>query len=159
MKEFTNLDDLFDYIQEGINETLQDEDILSEIKTDIREFIIDNMYKFKPYEYIRTKEFINSLTVETDVDADGLLEIKIYFDTNKIYAHPSPNGTKWNQHADIYMNDVSELIPLWIEEGTGKEGFNLYPRPPLHSLKMYKRLHGNDFKISFENKLKKNLKG
>ncbi|WP_321132700.1 hypothetical protein [Virgibacillus sp. M23] len=39
-------------------------------------------------------------------------------DTDKINAYRTGDG-EWNQHGDIqYIQDVSEYIPLWVEEGT-----------------------------------------
>lgn len=70
------------------------------------------------YAYERTFDLLNSVTIGNFKLGTKYATFEIYMDSEKI----SPNETDedyWNQHADVdYQQDVSECIPMWIEEGT-----------------------------------------
>lgn len=125
MIKFDNIKDLEKYLK-GVSTSILKNEIVEVAKRVIEKYIYENVYQYQPKEYTRTYELWDSLTV-SDVFTDdrGRTSIKIYFDTNKIKPHMVTDN--WNQHADIYDNDTSKYIPLWVEEGA--EG-SLWDRQP-----------------------------
>lgn len=131
--KFSNYNDLFKYINRQIAIGLQKTSY--EVEKIIKKYIMEKLYNsYQPFQYGRTYDFINSLKVDK-VKFDGNEHhVKIYYDTSRII----PNYTKgmfYNPHTDYKGNPTNELIPLWIEEGTKKDGKNFFPRTGLYSMK------------------------
>jgi hypothetical protein len=70
-----------------------------------------------PTSYDRTWELLNSVTVGNISVGTKYVTFEIFMDTDKINAY-AKNDDNWNQHASVDPIDVSEYIPLWVEEGT-----------------------------------------
>lgn len=91
----------------------------------IDDYVLENLYaKYQPTNYIRTYDYINSLTIGDVQKVANGYEIMIFFDSTKIRSHQSPIG-EWNQHMSTNKNNsstwhgqsINELIPIWIEYG------------------------------------------
>lgn len=115
-------------------------DVLESIKGEItetcvnvvREQIMERVYRaYIPNgenSYDRTFELLDSVTVGNFKMGTKYAEFEIFMDTGKINPYVQ-EGDNWNQHASVNPIDVSEMIPLWIEEGT--EG-SLFDRQGAH---------------------------
>lgn len=89
----------------------------------VRNYIQKNVYdayipdSSNPYSYDRTMDLLNAVSV-------GEIKVGIKFVTFEVYMNPEmiqaniTGDNEWNQHASVEGIDVSEYIPLWIEEGT-----------------------------------------
>lgn len=95
-------------------------------------------YEPDPNHYDRTFELLNSVTVGNLSIGTKYATFEIYMDTDKIEPHirtgrqVNAEGDKyggWNSHADVFDLDMSEYIPMWIEEGTSG---GLHPREGAH---------------------------
>lgn len=81
------------------------------------------------YAYDRTFELLNSVTVGNVTVGYKFIHFEIYMDSEKIGSYVKESNAEWNQHASVDPMDVSEYIPLWVEEGT--EG-SLHDREGAH---------------------------
>lgn len=117
-KTFDNLGALLKDIGENIL-TSNLEIIGEEIKQKLRDNVDKLWYStFTPYQYERTFEYINSISVSKAKRIENGYEVVIFFDTDKINPYPPPAPGKWSKHQSITnAQDVSEMIPIWIEEG------------------------------------------
>lgn len=79
-----------------------------------------------PLSYDRTFELYNSVSVGNVNIGTKYVTFEIFMDTEQIGAYVT-EGEQWNQHASVRDEDVSEMIPYWIENGT--EG-SLWDRAP-----------------------------
>lgn len=130
-KEFTSWDSLFKYLEEQVEVNINK--IGEEIKSVLRNNVRVLWYErpFTPQYYSRTYELIDSISLKrAKKTALGTYECEIYFDTDKINPYPSENG-EWSKHQSITDDeDVSEFIPLWVEEGENSPLFSyegVYP--------------------------------
>lgn len=113
---FDNLDDLFDYIQEQIDDTLQDE-VFEEVRDVMQDNIKTHVYKaYSPEEYKRRKKrggLIADENIKGEIESSGVLVVY--------------NTTPFNQ-AYATLNKGNELIGL-IEYGHGWNNyFYDYPK-------------------------------
>lgn len=72
-----------------------------------------------PYQH--TMLLLNSVTVGNIKMGTKYLTFDIFMDSDKIesFVRKGVNDSnEWNAHASVDPVDVSEYIPLWIEEGT-----------------------------------------
>lgn len=130
--KFNNYNDLFKYLNRQIAIGLQK--TAYDVEKIIKKYLMEHLYNaYQPYQYNRSYDFINSLKVDKVISNGNEHTVKIYYDTTRII--PNYQNTKYNQHTDVYSNDVRKLIPLWIEEGTKKDGKNFFPRTGLYSMK------------------------
>lgn len=87
----------------------------------VRDSLMDRVYfNYVPQgetAYDRTYELLDSVTVSEPVIGSKYMYFEIYMDTSKINPYVTEDD-EWNQHASVDPMDVSEMIPLWIEEGT-----------------------------------------
>lgn len=136
--EFNSLESLFNHIDKAIEEELIS--TAKMVKKDVQDFIRDAIYYNDAHEYIRSGEFLGSVSVRV-IDKNT---VQIYYNTDLINPRPDPTGTgKWNQHMDRYkLEDMSENIPKWIELGT-KGG--LYPREGIHAMDNVIPHHANEY--------------
>lgn len=117
--------------------------IVNSIQGRVREIILDvaqkhinkNVYQvYTPSgegAYDRTYELLEAVTVGNIVIGTKFITFEIFMDVEKI--NPVVNdGSKWNAHASVDPIDVSEYIPMWVEEGTTG---SLWDRQPAHYMK------------------------
>lgn len=98
----------------------------------VRDSIMERVYwDYTPdgiNSYDRTYELLDCVTVTEPVVGTKYMNFEIFMDTSKINPYITDDSS-WNQHASVENIDVSEMIPLWIEEGT--EG-SLHDREGAH---------------------------
>lgn len=82
----------------------------------VRNLLMDTVYSNTNYEYERTMDLYNSVTVNTIRDGSTHVSFEVFIDSSKIDANPVEDS-KWNQHMSMDGEDVSEELPVWIEEG------------------------------------------
>lgn len=98
------------------------EDRLMQICIDVvKNHIQKNVYEaYIPqgdYAYDRTFDLYNAVTLTNMVMGTKYLTFDVQMDSDKINPQIR-EGDSWNAHASVEGMDVSEYIPLWIEEGT-----------------------------------------
>lgn len=124
-KEFRTIEEALQYLEASI--VLNLEKIGEEIKSVLRQHVWVLWYNrpYTPTHYTRTLELIDCLTVTKAKKIAGGYEVMIYFDTDKINPYPPANPGEWTRHQSITDGqDVSEFIPLWIEEGQNSPLFS-----------------------------------
>ncbi|KDN90469.1 hypothetical protein MF621_004143 (plasmid) [Bacillus velezensis] len=104
-------------------------DILNSIKDKISEACVEIVRKnindkvYKSYipqgenSYDRTYELLDSVVVGNFKLGTKYAQFEIYMDSNRINPYVTSEG-EWNKHVSFDPIDESEMIPLWIEEGT-----------------------------------------
>lgn len=140
MPDFNNLESLYHYLNVQIQDSLRL--VAEQVEDILKEYVMQNWYNrpdFNPSNrYTRTYEYINSITVDkVSIDANGNYYVTLYFDTNKIRPYPSDGAGRWSRHESITDGeDVSEHIPLWIEEGNNPNGGHpIYEYPGAHPVR------------------------
>lgn len=105
-------------------------DILSEINNTLMEVCIETVEKYLErnvysaytpsgeFAYDRTMDLYNSVTVDNVKVGYKYATFEVYMDAEKINSNVTDSPFEWNQHASVDPVDVSEYIPLWVEEGT-----------------------------------------
>ncbi len=161
LKVFKDLNEYYKYLEFKTIAVLEEigNETLDELKLKLK----SRLYDFAPKMYIRTGELMESLTCTKVFKDNGFLCIKIFYDTDKIISYSSLSnlqgewtyGSVWGQHTDIYGNDVSNYIPLWIEEGTSANNGNFFPRKGVNSISEEVEWLRNNFTKLFKEKLKK----
>lgn len=124
MPTFTNLSDLFKYIEKEIPINL--EKIGEEVKSVLRNNVRLLWYgrSFTPTHYTRTMEYIDSISLKKAKKVGDSWQVEIYFDTDKINPYPAENG-EWSKHESITNGeDMSAAIPYFIEFGNNPNGKN-----------------------------------
>ena len=92
----------------------------------VKDYIIDALYDaYDPAEYERTYEFLDSVVHTTPVKIRGGWTVQIKFDTDKIHPYYRGELSSLPEHRSFVkrQRDVSDLIPLWMEEGNGNNEF------------------------------------
>jgi hypothetical protein len=131
---FKTVSALQGHLKDSIAEAIQDQ--VTELCLDVvRDYIqrnVYNKYQPSPDSYDRTFELLNCVTVGNISMGHKYATFEVYMDSEKINPRIRTGRHDydgWNAHADIYDLDMSEYIPLWVEEGT--EG-SLWDREPAH---------------------------
>lgn len=111
--------------------------------------------------YRQTGEFLGSIQrISAELKSDGSVQTVIYYNTDEITPYlvgvnpPVESSQTWNWHTDIYGNDISELLPYWIDV-TGTHGDSFYYREPIGGLKYLREEWVSKY---FRNELKRELK-
>lgn len=113
---FSNYTQIEKYMEKLIKETL--DEISDIVKQKLYDLVEDRLYDaYSPSNYERTKELINAISKTQVAKTYGSHVVEIFYDTKKIFPYITGEGN-WNKHADWYGNDVSDLIPLFVEYGT-----------------------------------------
>lgn len=114
--EFKNNKQLIKFMEKKLKAAL---DEVSDVALEKLRYHVENrLYDaWTPEMYSRTGELLKSISKTKVTKVYGYYVVKIYYDTNKIHPYVSDDA-RWNKHADIYGENVSEYIPLWAEYGT-----------------------------------------
>jgi hypothetical protein len=117
--EFRSLSALFNFLDQQLQTAM--ESVAEEVKQLMHDYIQTNLYDaYQPTEYIRTYDYLNSLSVKPVRKENGWNVVEIYFDPSTIKQDIQPF---WNAHMSVYGNKewkgtpINELIPLWLNEG------------------------------------------
>lgn len=121
MKEFDNYDDLFNYLDKQLDNSLED---LAEIfKEVLYKFVKEKFYDvYTPVLYKRTWEVLNSITVSKKHKENNLTTVDVFFDINKIQSHPSSfyvpeNLPRLHHHMDMNGNPTNDIIVFLLNDG------------------------------------------
>lgn len=117
LKDLTQLESLVDTMLIKVLESTA-RDALNQLKHEVQE----KLYKAKDPFYVRTNELLESISKTKIQKTYGRFVIMVYYDLDKIYPYER-KGLNWGQHTDFWNEDVSDFIPLWIEEGTPNNPF------------------------------------
>lgn len=119
-QKFSRISDLQKHLKNSILEAFEHKVTQVVINT-IRDNILKRVYfAYTPqgdFAYERTYELLDAISITGFTAGTKHITLEISMDASKISSYVTA-GYSWNQHADIWGNDVSEYIPLWIEEGT-----------------------------------------
>lgn len=105
----------------------------------LRKLLEERQYDaYDPKMYDRTFELLNSISHSEVIRLNNnTYFVEIYYNTDKIRSYPRETGTfgqyiKWGQHSDFKNEDVSQWIPLFIEDGTPNNPY--YQHEGTHSM-------------------------
>ncbi len=159
IRNTNDLKRLMDYIEKQAQDSLRL--VALEVEKMMKDYVIDNLYlKYRPTQYLRSEEYVNSLTVtKVYKNSNGELETEIYFDPSKIHSRELKNEI-WNQHMSMDGDDtwesrpIREWIPIWMEKGVSDSKWD---REGIHVVDNILKKLDNDkqFKKMMENELKK----
>lgn len=122
IKSTADLKRMLQYIEKQTQDALR---LISlEVEKMMKDYIIKALYNaYQPKDYLRSMNYINSLTVKrVSKNSAGELETEIFFDPNKIYSREM-EGEYWNQHMSVNGDSmwggksISEWMPIFIEHG------------------------------------------
>jgi len=85
----------------------------------LREYLYDLWYEMNVnYEYVRTYELINSISVS---ELKGLgkngATATVFFDSSKLN-HNRVEGNPWGQHESMDGSPIGYILASWIDQGT-----------------------------------------
>lgn len=136
MTTFKNINQLNAYLNKQLESVLLQ--VGQEVKKIIEGYIQDRLYdSYQPFQYSRTYDFLNSLTVKKPYPLNGGYAVEVYFDTDKI-RQAIVEDSKWNQHMSYDGSDtwngvkVNKLIPYFMEYGV--EG-SLWDRDGIYAVR------------------------
>jgi len=135
MPSFSNKKELEDFMNATILKVALI-DIAKQVEVLIRDYIKKNLYDtYEPKNYVRSYDYINSLTIgKVKPDGNGF-SIRLYFDANKIKPQEMERGL-WNRHMTQKGVPTNEFIADWIENGaTDSE----HARKPIHVMANIKK--------------------
>lgn len=142
-------------LKRDIVESIQNEVTNVAIETvqdNLRKSVYDVYAPQGEYAYDRTFELLNSVTVGNVKIGNKNVYFDIFMDTEKIGSYVKESNAEWNQHASVDPMDVSEYIPLWIEEGTSG---SLWDREGAHYMEQsWVELSGGKLAHEFANRLR-----
>ncbi len=95
-------------------------DVADMVLQEIKQFVQEKLYDaYSPTYYRRTGDFLRSFKVKKlPKSSSREYGFQIYIDYNEIHSHPNEKYNHyWPQHASVFKEDVSKLIPLWMDEG------------------------------------------
>lgn len=163
-KNFNSLKELQDYLNKKLIIAMENvgETALKHMKNYVKGKLEEN----EPEVYERTWEYLESIDrIKAHSKSDGSIETIIYYNTDKIHPY-LPSGVfndwtgyemssnqNWGWHTDIYGNDKSSVIPLWMEIGTEDRNGNFYPREGIGGIIDLKKW----VEKNFRNELKREL--
>ncbi len=120
------------------------EEVAKTVEEIIKEYILENLYNaYEPKAYTRTYNYINSLTIDKVKKEGNGYSVKLFFDTAKIFPQPPDDLGRWSRHSSITSyganrmpDDISDMIPLWMEYGV--KG-SLWDRDGIYSMENAKK--------------------
>lgn len=86
-------------------------------RKNIQEKVYDAYIPSGENSYDRTYELLDAVTISNIQVGYKYVTFEIIMDSGKLNSNVKGDN-QWNQHASVYPMDVTEYIPLWIEEGT-----------------------------------------
>ena len=122
IKTTADLKRMLQYIEKQTKDSLR---LISlEVEKMMKDYIIKALYNaYQPQDYLRSMNYINSLTVKkVSKNSTGELETEIFFDPDKIFSREM-EGEYWNQHMSVNGDSswegrpISEWIPIFMEHG------------------------------------------
>ena len=125
---------LFAALEKRIELALQK--VAEKVEEIITQYVMDNLYQdYEPTNYLRTYDYINSLTVGKVKKNGNNYQVQIYFDADKI--RPVWRDGEWNAHMSWDGKNDNDLLPLFIEEGVEN---SLYDRDGIYTMENTKKI-------------------
>ena len=100
IKSTADLQRMLQYAEKQVQDSLR---LISlEVEKMMKDYIIQALYNaYQPKDYLRSMNYINSLTVKkVTKNGTGGLETEIFFDPDKIFSREM-EGEYWNQHMSV----------------------------------------------------------
>lgn len=122
-KRFKTVSSLQQHLKSSLLKSVEDRLIkicIDVVQQSIQRNVYDVYTPKGDYAYDRTFDLLSAVTVANIVMGTKYLTFEVHMDTEKInpQIRSSTDSNVWNAHASVEEMDVSEYIPLWIEEGT-----------------------------------------
>jgi hypothetical protein len=129
-KTFKDLNSLMKHLENNILLDVQKvgEEVKSILRNNVRVLWYErNGTNWTPKDYERSWMLIDSISVSKAIKIGNKYQVEIFFDTDKIIPMYGTDDKPWTRHMSIidYKN-VSEAIPLWIEEGNNNSSIYSY---------------------------------
>lgn len=122
MPKFSSLKDLNKFVEKNIEIVANQ---LGEIvEKELIFWLKETVYKDSPFEYHRTFELLNSITIGDLKKDKNKISCSVYFDSSKINQTLATNS--WNHHMSVfgykedkkYNEPINEMIPYYLNYGT-----------------------------------------
>jgi hypothetical protein len=129
-KSFDSISELMKHLETCV--LLDTQKIGNEIKNVLRNNVRVLWYErngmnWTPQDYERSWQLIDSITCTQVVKKGNTYNVTIFFDTDKIIPMYGTDDNPWTRHMSIVdYSDVSEAIPLWMEEGNNNSSIYSY---------------------------------
>lgn len=121
MKEFIDYDDLFNYLDDQVNNSLEE---LSKIfKKTLYDFVKEKFYDtYEPRLYKRTWEVLKSITISSKYRDEKGYAVDVFFDTSKIHPRESnfilPSGMdRYHHHMNQNKEAINDIIVTILNNG------------------------------------------
>lgn len=142
IKTTADLKRVMQYLERHVKFSL--EEVAKIVEEEIKDYIKRNLYdKYEPQAYTRTYDYINSLTIRKAKKVGNGYAVEIFFDTDKIMPRPPDGKGRWSSHSSITSynrggggDDVSDMIPLWLEYGHD----GIWSRDGIYSMENTKKI-------------------
>ncbi|MDD4779013.1 MAG: hypothetical protein PHT02_00220 [Tissierellia bacterium] len=149
-KGFVNLDKIINKFMKQIEESVIvdlnkiGEEVKGVLRNNVRVLWYErNGMNWEPQDYERTYQLIDSITCKKVIKIGNKYQVEIFFDTDKIQPMYGTDDKHWTRHMSVVnYSDVSEAIPLWIEEGNNNS--RIYSYEGVHPVQETKEWIKND---------------
>lgn len=143
IKSTADLQRMLQYAEKHVKFAL--EEVAKVVEEEIKDYIMKNLYNdYDPQAYTRTYDYINSLTVKKAVKEGNGYVVELFFDPDKITPRPPDDVGRWSSHSSITSyngggtgDDVSDMIPIWMEYGTNG---SLWDRDGIYTMENTKEI-------------------
>jgi hypothetical protein len=129
-KVFSDYNALIKHLENNILSDIQKigEEVKGILRNNVRVLWYErNGMNWSPQDYERSFQLIESITCRKAIKTGNKYEVEIFFDTNKIIPMYGTDDKPWTRHMSVVdYTDVSEAIPLWIEEGNNNSSIYSY---------------------------------
>ncbi len=115
MPNFSNVNDLNNYIRKMAKQALRD-DVARKVHSIINKYILEEVYnKYSPEEYQRTYGLLHSLTIGQVIETGNVLSVEIFI-PDEFVSHWTILGSQSLEYNAGDKVSVSE-VANWISEG------------------------------------------
>lgn len=164
MPECRTISEVNNYITLFVTRVIQDiaDEVREDVYRDVREeynnsIMVQSRKSDDYYKYNHTFDVLESICQPKVKFSNGVLEVEIYYDPDKIEPYNTGDESMWNAHMDVNGKttwagmSIPELIPIWMELGTTR---GLSPREGWGIMEAWH----NDLKRTLRNRVKRELK-
>ena len=123
-KKFSSLFAYYDYVDKQLKFCMNE--IFIQLKNEMKDYLFQNWYKkYTPTQYNRTFNLLDSITFKLEKQGNASYVVKVGYDTDLIHAEYDEYSF-FNQHMSMGGEDVSDIVPYYIEKGNGKNPYFMY---------------------------------
>ena len=121
-KKFQTLNAYYNYINKQLESCMKE--VGRQLRDEMKDYLFQKWYKaYTPEEYNRSFNLLDSIEFEL-LKTGSTIAVKVGYNTDLIKPEYD-EYSYWNQHMSMDGQDVSDVLPYYIEFGNGK---NLYYR-------------------------------